>query len=66
MQRSAMRAWDEERDFRELVREDPEIADTLGEAVLGNVFELELAVQHVDTVFERLRSLVDSAAAVHA
>jgi adenylosuccinate lyase len=66
VQRSAMRAWDEERDFRELVREDPEIADTLGEAVLGNVFELELAVQHVDTVFERLRSLVDSAAAVHA
>jgi adenylosuccinate lyase len=53
-----MRAWDEERDFRELVRADGEITSRLDDQTLADVFDLDATVQHVDTVFDRLRSLV--------
>jgi adenylosuccinate lyase len=55
-QRHAMRAWDEETDFRELVRADPEIA---GRIDLGAVFDLTVYTRHVDTVFERLAALTE-------
>jgi adenylosuccinate lyase len=55
VQRSAMRAWEEEQDFRELVRSDPELASRLD---LETVFSLEPYTRHVDTVFERLHALV--------
>ena len=61
-----MRAWDEERDFRELVRADAEIAARLGPAGLDEVFDLAATVRHVDTVFERLRALVPREEPVHA
>src|SRR5436190_4435045 len=54
VQRHAMRAWEEERDFRELVTADPEVAERLGLEALDGVFDLEAAVRHVDVVFERL------------
>ena len=37
VQRNAMRAWDEERDFRALVDADPEITSRLDRAALANV-----------------------------
>jgi adenylosuccinate lyase len=55
VQRSAMRAWEEEQDFRELVRSDAELASRLD---LETVFSLEPYTRHVDTVFERLHALV--------
>src|SRR3954452_20691323 len=51
VQRNAMRAWDEELDFRELVRADAEIADRID---LDATFDLTVYTRHVDTVFERL------------
>ncbi|HEY6031488.1 MAG TPA: adenylosuccinate lyase, partial [Gaiellaceae bacterium] len=66
VQGHAMRAWDEERDFRELVRADAEIAARLGPAGLDDVFDLAATVRHVDTVFERLRTLVPREEPVHA
>src|ERR671922_166510 len=66
VQRDAMRAWEEERDFRELVAADPEIAERLGRDALDGVFDLEAAVRHVDVVFERLHALVRTEEAVHA
>jgi adenylosuccinate lyase len=54
VQRSAMRSWEEDRDFRELVQEGAEIA---GRVDLEAVFDLGAFTRHVDTVFERLRSL---------
>jgi adenylosuccinate lyase len=64
VQRHAMRAWDEELDFRVLVRGDEELA---GRVDLGAVFSLDAYTAHVDTVFERLRALrATHAAAVHA
>jgi adenylosuccinate lyase len=54
VQRDALRAWDEELDFRELVRADDEIA---GRIDLDAVFELDAYTRHVDTVFTRLNAL---------
>src|SRR6476659_9963734 len=51
VQRNAMRAWDEERDFPELVRADEEIAARVN---LDAVFDLTAYTRHVDTVFDRL------------
>jgi adenylosuccinate lyase len=65
VQRNAMRAWDEERDFRELVRADEEIAGRLDRNRLDGVFDLEATVRHADTVFERLRALVRKEEPVH-
>ena len=55
VQRNAMRAWEEEQDFRELVRGDSELAARIA---LDEVFALEPYTRHVDTVFERLHALV--------
>jgi adenylosuccinate lyase len=55
VQRNAMRAWEEDQDFRELVRQDAEIASRLE---LDSVFALEPYTRHVDTVFERRQALV--------
>src|SRR6266516_1540603 len=54
VQSNAMHAWEEERDFRALVRDDQEIGRLLDEAALTSVFDLEATVRHVDVVFERL------------
>jgi adenylosuccinate lyase len=63
VQRHALRAWDEEQDFRELVRSDREIA---GRVDLDKVFDLDAYTRHVDTVFERLRALTRKGETVHA
>ena len=55
VQRHAMRAWQEQHDFRELVRGDRELAARID---LDEVFSLAPCTRHVDTVFERLQALV--------
>jgi adenylosuccinate lyase len=62
VQRNAMRAWDEEMDFRELVRSDDEISSRIDQA---KVFDLDAYTQHVDTVFARLNSLAVKEEPVH-
>jgi adenylosuccinate lyase len=63
VQRHAMRAWEEETSFAELVRNDAEIT---GRVDLDAVFDLDATVRHVDTVFERLPALVRKEDPVHA
>jgi adenylosuccinate lyase len=63
VQGHAMRAWEEETDFRELVRSDPEIR---GRVDLESVFDLDATVRHVDAVFDRLHALVKKEEPVHA
>jgi adenylosuccinate lyase len=53
VQRNAMRAWDEELDFRALVRDDPDIR-----VDLDTVFDDNAFTKHVDVVFDRLHDLV--------
>ena len=62
VQAHAMRAWEEERSFRELVAADPAVASRVD---LDEVFDLDASVRHVDTVFDRLHSLVQKEEAVH-
>jgi adenylosuccinate lyase len=57
VQRNALRAWDEERDFRALLRDDPEVAAVLGEHDLERAFDPGDALRHVDVVFDRLTAL---------
>ena len=57
VQRNAMRAWDEQIDFRSLVDADPEIA---GRVDLDAVFDQGAYTAHVDVVFDRLRALVST------
>jgi adenylosuccinate lyase len=54
VQRAAMRAWEEELDFRELCRTDDEITSRVD---LDSVFDLGSYTRHVDTVFARLEAL---------
>ncbi len=58
VQRNAMRAWEDECDFRSVVAADPEIGARLDEDALARIFDLDATLRHVDTVFERLQSLL--------
>jgi adenylosuccinate lyase len=66
VQRAATRAWEDEQDFEELVRADPDIAGRLGEGEIARLFDLAEYTRHVDVVFERLRPLTRKEEPVHA
>jgi adenylosuccinate lyase len=66
VQRNAMRAWEEEQDFPDLVRSDSAISAQLDAAALDAVFDLEAYTRHVDVVFDRLSVLSPKKEAVHA
>ncbi|WP_420453846.1 adenylosuccinate lyase [Ilumatobacter sp.] len=53
VQRSAMRSWDEGRDFRELLESDDEVDD----AVLADAFDLGRSLRHLDRTFVQLDSI---------
>jgi adenylosuccinate lyase len=62
VQAHALRAWDEELGFEQLVRGDEQIASRTD---LDAVFDLSVYTRHVDTVFERLRALERKEEPVH-
>jgi adenylosuccinate lyase len=66
VQRNAMRAWDEEHDFAELVRADPEISARLDAAALDDVFDLAATITQLDHMFDRLHRLVPKEEPIHA
>jgi adenylosuccinate lyase len=66
VQGHAMRAWEEELDFPELVRADGEIGKRLDPAALDAIFDLGHYTRHVDTIFERLAALTNKEEPVHA
>ncbi len=71
VQRNALAAWDEQRDFREFVASDSEITTRLDPDALARAFELSDALRHVDVIFDRLGALAEKARerkeeAVHA
>jgi adenylosuccinate lyase len=65
VQGHAMRAWEEELDFPELVRADPEITKRLDTAALDSIFDLGHYTRHVDTVFDRLHAISNREEPVH-
>jgi adenylosuccinate lyase len=66
VQRAAMRAWDEEQEFAEVVRADPEITGHLQADALDTVFDLGAYTRHVDVVFERLAALSQKGVTIYA
>jgi adenylosuccinate lyase len=66
VQAHALRAWDEDLDFRSLVEADAELAGRLTPAVIDSAFDLEALLSNVDVIFERLAALRATREAVHA
>jgi adenylosuccinate lyase len=67
VQRNALRAWDDELDFRALVESDPDITASLDAEAIAEAFDLREALRHVDVLFDRLTALTSrNEEAVHA
>jgi adenylosuccinate lyase len=54
VQTHAMRAWEEEGDFRAAVEADPEIRAILSPAQIAEAFSLDRQLRNVDRIFERV------------
>lgn len=54
VQKQAMRAWKERKDFRALVRGDPDISRHLGPEEVEALFDVRSQLSHVDTIFARV------------
>jgi adenylosuccinate lyase len=57
VQRNAMRAWDERRMFRDLLRDDPDVTKVLDEARLDECFDLKRALANVGRTFDALDAM---------
>ena len=55
VQRHAMQAWEERRDFRTLLEDDPEV--TLSKTAMDDAFDLERSLRHLDRVATALDQL---------
>ena len=54
VQRNAMRAFHEQRDFKSLLLADPDVGTVLSPAEIEHAFDLNAQLRHVDRVFERV------------
>jgi adenylosuccinate lyase len=54
VQRNAMRAWNEERSFRELLADDPDVREVLDDARLDACFDLKRALANTGRIFDAL------------
>jgi adenylosuccinate lyase len=54
VQRNAMRAWQEDLNFRELVLNDPEITGKVSRQEIEYAFDLERQLRNVDKIFRRV------------
>ena len=54
VQRNAMRAWQEERSFRDLLAADPEVSATLDAPRLDACFDLKRSLANINRVFDAL------------
>ncbi|MCA9446412.1 MAG: adenylosuccinate lyase, partial [Candidatus Omnitrophica bacterium] len=53
VQKQAMRAWKEKKDFRDLIRRDPEVKKRLDSKALKNLFDQNQYLVSVDALFKR-------------
>ncbi len=54
VQRNAMKSWKGNKDFRNLLKADPEVAEILPQPELESLFDYQYYLRHVDEIFERL------------
>jgi len=50
----SMNAWENEKDFKQILLENSSICEYLSQYELGNCFTLEYYLQHVDEIFDRV------------
>ena len=61
VQRNAMQAWREEKNFRELIFADPEITSRVDSKTLERAFDLHRQLRNVDKIFQRVFPKLKSA-----
>jgi adenylosuccinate lyase len=54
VQRNAMKVWDQNENFQELLKKDANISSHLSEAEIGGVFTFDTYLRNVDTIFDRV------------
>ena len=54
VQRNSMKSWDEELDFRELVKTDPVVSEKVSAEVLDGLFDYNFYLGHVDHIYSRV------------
>ncbi len=54
VQRNAMKSWKGNKDFLNLLKADPEVAEVLPQPELKALFDYQYYLRHVDEIFERL------------
>jgi adenylosuccinate lyase len=54
VQRNAMRSFNEQRDFKALLLDDPDITAVLPAGEIERAFDLGQQLRHVDQIFERV------------
>jgi adenylosuccinate lyase len=54
IQRNAMKVWDGDENFQELLKRDSDITSHLSAAEIESVFTLDTYLRNVDTIFERV------------
>jgi adenylosuccinate lyase len=54
VQRNAMRAFHEQRDFKPLLLADPDVSSALPRAEIERAFDLDEQLRHVDDIFQRV------------
>ena len=54
VQRNAMRSWDEEMDFRELLKSEVEVTSCLSREELGGLFDYGYYLRYVEDTFQRI------------
>ncbi len=54
VQRNAMRSFHEQRDFKELLAADRDVAATLSADEIERAFDLDAQLRHVDAIFDRV------------
>jgi adenylosuccinate lyase len=63
VQRNAMRSFENQRDFRELLAHDPDVTRVLAPEEIDRIFNVDEHLQYVDQIFDRV--FVSSTADVH-
>ena len=54
VERNAMRAHDEQTDFKTLLLDDPNVTGVLSREEIEQLFDLSVQLRHVDEIFDRV------------
>jgi adenylosuccinate lyase len=54
VQRNSMKSWDEEIDFRELVKTDSVVTEKVSAEALDDLFDYQFYLGHVDHIYGRV------------